>query len=85
MSNPKFMDIYKHSLENDRKQMEKMECPKCKAKMMEFGAITIKKKDGEIRHCARCYGDWLAKNIPIYALPELPQGKDGTPEPKGKA
>lgn len=66
-----FSDVYKKSIENERKELEKMVCPKCSARMVEHGAITIKKETGEVRHCAKCYGDWLEKNIPVYAVPSV--------------
>lgn len=71
-----FTDIYKKAMEKEQKDLEKMECPKCKAKLMEYGAITFKRKDGDVRHCARCYSEWLEANIPKYELPKLSERKE---------
>ena len=64
------------TVKENLKELEKLECPKCKSKLVEFGCLTIKKQTGELRFCSKCYGDWLEANIPQYAMPQMPEGKE---------
>lgn len=69
-----FTAVHKQAMQEEKERNMKMTCPKCKAKMMEYGAITVKRDGKEIRHCAKCYGEWLQENIPIYEMPSVSEG-----------
>ena len=70
--------MFNQVVKSEVEKQKRMECPKCKSKMMEVGALTVAIPDEDPRngqYCTRCYRDWIAKILPKFVDP-----KEGEPE-----
>lgn len=76
--------MIRRAQEREMEENKKMVCPKCEARMVEVGALTISIKDDSPlngRYCSRCYRDWIGQNFPKFitdeehALQSLSKGK----------
>lgn len=83
-------EIFDLELKNIQKQLKKQEkemletaensfCPVCNVSMKDGGLVGVRGQQGDNEkyngdYCMRCYGVFIAKNIPKYEVRDLPKG-----------
>lgn len=61
------LSMFTEIKKKEKRDMEKLSCPKCLKKVTEVGSMTINipgREDISGFHCGQCYGEWIALNVP---------------------
>ena len=74
MSNHSMADMMiRRAQERVMEENKKMVCPRCEARMVEVGALTVAIKDDSPKngnYCAKCYRDWVGDTFPKFITDE---------------